>query len=59
MGMKRYELLQDEKARHDVAAEICDIISEMIDSCGDCLFSKRCYPGHNGVYDYLTEEVKE
>ena len=57
--MKRYELLQDERKRHDVAMEICDMISEVIEDCESCHFTDRCYRGHNGVMDFLNEEVSE
>lgn len=57
--MKRYELLQDERKRHDVAMEICDMISEVIEDCEECPFTDRCGRGHNGVFDYLMEEVSE
>ena len=57
--MKRYEMLQDERKRHDVSMEICDMISEVIEDCEECPFTDRCFRGHNGVYDFLMEEVSE
>ena len=56
--MKRYELLQDERKRHDVAMEICDAISGKME-CEECPFTDRCFRGHNGVYDFLMDEVSE
>ena len=55
--MTRIELLQDEKKAQEIARHICDTISDKVD-CNDCPFTDRCYSGHNGVLDYLTEEVQ-
>ena len=57
--MKRYEMLQDERKRHDVARDICDLISEKVEDCESCPFTDRCGRGHNGVLDYFMEDVQE
>ena len=56
--MTRVEMLQDKNGILDVAKEICDLISEKVD-CEECPFTDRCSRGHNGVMDFLNEEVSE
>ena len=56
--MKRYELLSEKERVFDLSIEICNKISEKIE-CENCPFTERCKRGHNGVFDYLMEEVSE
>ena len=57
--MTRVEKLQDKNGILDIAKEICDLISEKIEDCEECPFTDRCSRGHNGVMDFLMEEVSE
>ena len=43
----------------DVATELCVYISDHIEGCDHCPFTDRCGKVHNGVLDYLMEEVQE
>lgn len=48
-----------EQGEKKLARDICDAISEKIECCERCPFSDRCRQGHNGILDYLMEEVEE
>ena len=52
----RFELLT-EMSIVDAAMTICTYISDKIEDCDYCPFTNRCRQGHNGVLDYLKEEV--
>lgn len=55
--MTRFEKLIDMDVE-DVATVLCDVILDKA-NCDDCPFTDRCRFGHNGVLDWLNEEVKE
>lgn len=55
--MTRFEKLIDMDV-DDVATVLCEAISDKV-NCDDCPFTDRCSFGHNGVLDWLTEEVEE
>ena len=54
--MTRFERFIDMDVE-DVATVLCDDISDKV-NCNDCPFTDRCRFGHNGVLDYLMEEVE-
>lgn len=60
--MKRYEALYGEMdTAIKIAARamnICNVIESNL-SCDVCPFGDRCTHEHNGVMDYLMEEVEE
>ena len=56
--MKRYELLREKDKVFYLSIKLCEKIAEKID-CKDCPFTDRCSRGHNGVMDFLNEEVSE
>ena len=57
-GMKRIDKLKKANI-HEVAKEFCDEILKVVEYCESCPFYGRCEQGHNGVFDFLDEEVKE
>ena len=54
--MTRFDKLKTMDIK-DVATELCLYISEHVEDCDHCPFTDRCRQGHNGVLDYLKEEV--
>lgn len=58
--MRRIDfMLQDVETSARIFAEhMCDQISAKVE-CDDCPFTDRCGRGHNGVLDYLMEEVQD
>ena len=56
--MKRFEKMKNGKELLEVVSGICDLLNEKVD-CENCPFEDRCYMGHNGIEDYLMEEVEE
>lgn len=58
--MKRFEKLNKKETAWEVVKPICDKLADLGDwACQLCPFSDRCSSGHNGVMDYLMEEVTE
>ena len=62
------QAINDEKAPQKLSDFLCDHIFKVIekhignndiDVCEFCPFTDRCRRGHNGVFDYLMEEVSE
>lgn len=56
--MTRFDKLKTMDIK-DVATELCVAISDHIEDCEQCPFTDRCGRGHNGVLDYLMEEVQD
>lgn len=56
--MTRFDEFNEHGAQY-MATEFCVEISDHIEDCEQCPFTNRCGRGHNGVLDYLTEEVEE
>ena len=54
--MTRFEKWKETDVK-EVAAEICIDISNAPEGCESCPYMARCDMGHNGVLDYLMEEV--
>ena len=55
--MTRFEMLADKEKRFEVVRQICDEICDALNGCKGCPFEDRCSRGHNGLMDYLKEEV--
>ena len=55
--MTRFERLIDMDVE-DVAALLCDAISDKVD-CENCPATDKCRRGHNGMLDWLNEEVQD
>ena len=60
--MKRFEqikyILDHEPDPQKIARYVCDYIAEK-HGCDFCPCGDRCRAGHNGIEDYLLEEVEE
>ena len=51
-------ILNHETDHKKIARYVCDYIAEK-HGCDFCLCGDRCRAGHNGIEDYLMEEVKK
>lgn len=51
-------IFERENDHHDVVRYICDDIHFKV-GCDRCPCSDRCSRDHNGIEDYLMEEVEE
>ena len=56
--MTRFDELKEHGAQY-MATEFFTYISDHIEDCEQCPATDRCGRGHNGVLDYLMEEVEE
>lgn len=57
--MKRYEQMQDEEKRLEIAKSICYAILNTVEDCEKYPFAHRCYQWNNGVMDFFMEEVEK
>lgn len=57
--MTRFEKMKESDIS-DMQKILCDYISvQTADACAKCPFDDRCYHGHNGILDWLTEDYGE
>lgn len=52
------QMLENENDHHGVVLYICDDICAKV-GCDRCPCTDRCSDGHNGIEDYLMEEVND